>query len=109
MATKREQEIKGTERVFAAHARAAKPKKVQPPTSEEEKAQRKAEGKTRGRTGCYCDRINMAFTVDNYKFIKRFAKLRGQSMTDFVNHMIEDYRTQHIKEFEEFEKFISKT
>ncbi len=106
---KKEQTILGTERTFASFEQSTKARKVQPPTSEAEKIQRKAEGRTKGRAGCYTDRINMAFTVDNYQFIKRFHKLRGENMTEFVNHIIEDYREQHMKEFEAFEKFIDKT
>lgn len=107
--SKKEQAILGTEKVFASFEQSAKAKKVQPPTSEAEKIQRKAEGRTKGRAGCYTDRINMAFTVDNYQFIKRFHKLRGENMTEFVNHIIDDYRAQHTKDFEAFEKFIDKT
>lgn len=106
---KAQQSIKGTEKTSALYEQAAKPKKTQPITSEAERIQRKAAGKTQGRAGCKTDRINLAFTVENYEFIKRFCRLRGLNMTEFVNHIIEDYRKQHIKEFEEFEKFIEKT
>ncbi len=106
---KKQQEIQGMEKVITSFSKSARPKKQQPPTSEAEKEARKAAGKTSGRTGCYMDRINMAFTVENYQFIKRFSKLRGENMTNFVNHIIEEYRAQHTKEFEAFEKFISKT
>ena len=95
------------EKVFSSYERSAKPKKVQPPTSEEEKAQRKAEGRTMGRTGCHKDRINLAFTVDNYKFVKRYSKCLGLNMTDFVNHIIEEYRNANIKKFDELEKRIN--
>ena len=83
--------------------------KKQPDLSQEERKARKSTGKTQGRAGCYTDRINMAFTVDNYKFIKRFSKLRGQNMTDFVNHALDEYRAKHEKEFKAFERFINKT
>lgn len=107
--SKKEQAIAGTEKVFSSFEQSAKAKKVQPIASEAEKAQRKAEGRTRGRTGCKADRINLAFTVENYDFIKRFSNLRGENMTEFVNHIIEEYRERNIEEFEAFEKFIKKT
>lgn len=97
------------QRVRTKYEESAKAKKMQPYTSEAEKNQRKAEGKTQGRTGCKTDRINLAFTVENYKFIKRFSRCKGLNMTDFVNFIIEDYRTRNQKDFEEIEKFIDKT
>ena len=109
MSNKQGQQLQGIERTFTSFEKSTKPKKTQPPTSEAEKIQRKAEGRTRGRTGCKKDRINLAFTVDNYIFVKKYSKFRGEDMTAFVNHIIEDYREQHIKEFEAFEKFIEKT
>lgn len=107
--SKGQQTIKGAEKTSTLYQAAAKQKKTQPTTSEAERIQRKAAGKTQGRTGCKADRINLAFTVENYEFVKRFCKLRGLNMTEFVNHIIDDYRNQHIKEFEEFEKFLQKT
>lgn len=107
--SKKPEQIGGTERAFNTFAQSAKAKKTQPVASEAEKAQRKAEGRTRGRTGCKADRINLAFTVDNYNFVKRFARCKGMSMTDFVNYIIEEYRKSNQKEFEKIEEFINKS
>lgn len=106
---KKEQAIAGTDKVFSSFEQSAKAKKVQPPLSEEERLQRKAEGKTRGRAGCRADRINLLFTVDNYEFVKRYCRFRGENMTEFVNHIIEDYRKAHLEEFERFAEFVEKT
>ena len=115
MSSKKVQAITGTEKTTGAaqklttsYEKSAKPKKVQPPTSEEEKAQRKAEGRTMGRTGCKKDRINLAFTVENYEFIKRFARCKGLNMTDFVNLIIEESREANKADFEKIEAFIYK-
>ena len=56
--------------------------------TEEEKAAYKQAGKTQGRPGCKMERINLAFTPDNYEYVKTMATVRGQSMTEFVNHII---------------------
>lgn len=40
-------------------------------------------------------RINMAFTPGNYRFIQQFSKLKGQTMTDFVNDVVHEYIKQH--------------
>lgn len=109
------QTITGTEKatgqaakLATSYQRSARPKKVQPPTSEEEKEQRKATGRTMGRKGCYKDRINMAFTVDNYEFVKRFSRCKGMNMTDFVNYIIDEYREANKADFEKIEAFINK-
>ena len=106
---KKEQTIRGTEKVFSSFGAATRQKKVQPPVSEAERIQRKAEGRTRGRTGCKTDRINLAFTVENYEFVRRFSKCRGENMTEFVNHIIDNYRADHAAELEAFEKILKKT
>lgn len=80
-----------------------------PTVSAQEAQERRAAGKTQGAKGAAMPRINLAFTEENYNFIKRFARCRGDNMTDFVNHIIDDYREEHIKEFEKIEAFINNT
>ena len=106
---KKEQNIGGTERVFATFEQSAKTKKLHPTVSDAEAEERKKEGRTQGAKGAKLNRINFAFTPDNYEFVRRYCKLRGQNMTQFLNHIIEDYRERNIKEFEAFEKFVNKT
>ena len=45
-------------------------------------------GKTQGRPGCRAARINLAFYPDQYEYVKTMAAVRGQSITEFVNHII---------------------
>lgn len=56
--------------------------------TEAEKQAYKQAGRTQGRPGCKMERINLAFTPDNYEYVKTMASVRGQSMTEFVNHII---------------------
>ena len=56
--------------------------------TEAEKMAYKQAGKTQGRPGIKLERINLAFTPDNYEYVKTMASVRGQSMTEFVNHII---------------------
>jgi hypothetical protein len=58
------------------------------PYTEAEKLAYKQAGKTQGRPGLKLERINLAFTPDNYEYVKTMASVRGQSMTEFVNHII---------------------
>ena len=60
-----------------------------------ERAMRAATLRTQGRKGCKAVRINMAFTPENYEFIKTMAKASGQTMTEFVNLIISAHQRQH--------------
>ena len=107
--SKKEQTIGGTEKIYQSFEQAAKSKKSQPPTSEEEKRERISQGRTRGRKDCFLPRINTAFTIENDEYIRRMSKARGESMTEFINHCIEYHRNQNIEKYEEFKKFLENT
>lgn len=47
---------------------------------------------TQGKKGAKMPRINMAFTPSNLDFIRTMAAIRGQSMTQYVNSLIEKER-----------------
>ena len=72
--------------------------------SPKEKAEREAAGKTQGRKGCKATRINLAFNSDNYEFVRKFAAIRGENMTQFVNYVLEEYRKEHAEELKETAK-----
>lgn len=61
-----------------------KPKERRKYTAEERKAFQ-MERKTAGRRGVKLERINMAFMPDVYQYISIMSRVRGESMTDFVN------------------------
>ena len=98
--------ITGAEKVIDTFGQSAQAKKMQPPISKEEKAKREAQGNTQGRQGAKKPRINLALTTDNYNFVRRFSKCRGQSQIDFINSIIENYKQEHIKELEKIEELI---
>lgn len=56
--------------------------------TEEDGAEYKEELKTSGRKGLKLDRINMAFTPSNHEYITTMARVRGQTLTQFVNDII---------------------
>lgn len=72
----------------------------QTPATEEEAEARKALRQTRGRKGVHLPRINMAFSPVNYDFIKTMALITGQTMTDYVNNLIESYRNEYAEEYD---------
>ena len=63
--------------------------------SEEEREEYMASGETSGRKGLHLSRINMAFSSENYQFIRIMARVRGETLTDFVNDMVTKYREEH--------------
>lgn len=69
--------------------------KQQGTASLEEQQERAASLRTQGRKGCKAVRINMAITPENHRFVKVMAQVTGQSMTEFVNFVLERYREEH--------------
>lgn len=53
--------------------------------TEEEAAAAMLEMRTAGRKGVKLPRVNMAFAPDVYTYIKTMAKVRGETLTEFVN------------------------
>lgn len=51
--------------------------------------QAREQGRTQGRKGCKMHRFNMAFSPKAYDFITCMARVRGQTITSFVNELIE--------------------
>lgn len=44
---------------------------------------------TQGRKGQKLPRINMAFTPENHEYITKVSRQNGQSITEYVNRLIE--------------------
>lgn len=60
---------------------------------------------TTGRKGVKLPRINMAFTPANYEFLKIMAQVRGQTITEFLNDIIKEARTEHADIYEKAIEF----
>ncbi len=95
-----------TGRVNNSLAQATSRKGQQGKASPEEAKERADQMKTQGRKGCKAVRINMAFTPDNYEFIRVMSKLRGETQTAFVNYMIERFASEHGAGVEDAKKLI---
>lgn len=80
--------------------------KAHPEVKPEELKRRKAEGRTRGAKGAKLDRINMAFTTDNFDYIRIMSGITGQTMTAFVNDVIAQHREEHPEQFEQARAII---
>ncbi len=74
----------------------------QQPADGDEIAERQATMTTQGRRGCKSPRINMAFSSDNYDFIKAGAAATGLNMTQFTNLIIDRYRQRNPEIMDKF-------
>lgn len=83
-------------------------KRQQGTATPQEAAQRAAEGRTQGRKGCKAERINIAFTTENYEYIREMSQLMGISMTKLVNLAITRYREEHEEGYRELQKIRDK-
>lgn len=51
--------------------------------------------RTAGHKGVKLPRVNMAFTPDNYEFIRVMSRVRGENMTEFVNVLVKKYMEEY--------------
>lgn len=52
--------------------------------------------KTQGRKGLAAPRINLAFTPTIYDYIKTMSAVRGESMTEFINFILQQNLDNNI-------------
>lgn len=72
----------------------------------EEAKERASKLKTQGRKGCKAERINMAFTPENYDFIRIMARVSGKTMTEFTNSAIDIVRVEMADTYKKARTFI---
>ncbi len=79
--------------------------RLQGAAGKEEQETRMADGKTQGRKGCHAPRINLAFTSTNYDFVKVMSCATGETMTDFINFVLDQYREEHHETYDQAKAF----
>lgn len=67
--------------------------------------QAREQGRTQGRKGCKAHRFNMAFSPKSYDFIVTMARVRGETITSFVNHLIEQCADDNAEIYQQALKF----
>lgn len=76
----------------ATAAETRKPRRTYTP---EEAAQAMETFTTTGRKGLKLPRINMGFTPTNFEYVRTMASVKGQTMTQYVNEMIDADRARN--------------
>ncbi len=66
----------------------------------EEKAARLKERRTQGKKGCKAPRINVAFSQQNYDYVRIMSRIKGKTMCAFVNDCLTQYREEHPELFQ---------
>ena len=95
-----------TGKLYGNIEQATTPKGQQGTASQEEQRARASALATQGRKGCQAVRINMAFTPENYEFVRVISKASGRTMTVFVNQIIEAYRAENPELMEQARGFL---
>ncbi len=72
-----------------------------------EAEQIKANLASQGRKGVKVDRINMAFTPENYDYVKTMAAIKGQTMTQFLNDIVGQSLKKNKKLYEQAKEFAN--
>lgn len=86
-------------------AAAGKGRKDRKTYTEEEKQAALEAMETVGKKGVHLSRINLAFKPSVYEYIKTMSKFRGQTMTQFVNHVIELNMEQNAETYQKVLEF----
>ena len=60
---------------------------------------------TTGRKGMKLPRINIAFTPDNYDYVKTMSRVTGQNYTEFINKILLEHREAHGELYKQVVKF----
>lgn len=63
--------------------------------SKEEEQQILETMQTSGRKGIKLPRINLAFSPANYDYVVTMSRVRGENLTQFVNHILQEHREEH--------------
>lgn len=103
-----------TDNIFADTIAEATAELVEPPLERQKQGQlptkafadeARRQGRTQGRAGCGANRINMAFTPEVYEFVRTMSRVRGETMTKFVNHIIAQSMEQYNDIYQQALKF----
>lgn len=58
-----------------------------------------------GRKGLKLPRINLAFAPDIYEYIQHMSRIKGESMTVFVNNILRQHMEDHREIYEKAKEF----
>lgn len=75
--------------------------------TEQEKQEIMETLKTSGRKGCKLPRINLAFSPALYEYVSIMSRVRGETLTAFVNLAIKEHMENHKDLYDKAKEFRS--
>jgi hypothetical protein len=64
---------------------------------------------TQGKRGQHLPRINLAFSPNNYEYIRTMSRAKGQNITQFVNDIITADRETNKEQYQKVLDFMKQT
>lgn len=102
---KKDYENMNTDRFYNAINTAAGEPKKRPEYTEEEAQEYKRAMKTTGRKGVKMSRINFAFTPENYDYVYTMSRVRGETMSEFLNLAVAEHMKNHYELYQKAIEF----
>lgn len=93
---KKNEELQANARLLGNLSTLQGKKKEIPTASKEEAAERKQERRTQGKKGAKLTRIAASFTPEAIEYIKVMSKIRGESMSEFIEHVLMQHKADNI-------------
>ena len=62
---------------------------------------------TQGKKGKKAERMNMAFSLSNYEFLRVMAGWNEMTITTYVNHLIEEERIRSAEQYKQIKELKS--
>lgn len=85
---------------------AVMPQGVQPEEEAQELREAQEAFQTQGRPGMKMMRLNMAFSPSNTEFIRVMSRLNGQSMTRYINSVMDGERERKADVYQKAKDFL---
>lgn len=85
---------------------AVMPQGVQPEDEAQELREAQETFQTQGHAGMKMMRLNMAFTPSNTEFIRVMSRLNGQSMTRYINSVMDGERERKAEVYQKAKDFL---
>lgn len=91
--------------MYETFSNATKERKTRKTYTEEEAREALENGKTKGMKGVKAKRTAISLRPSNEEYLRIMAAVRGQSMTEFLNDIIEASRKEHHDIYEKAKEF----
>lgn len=107
--TKKKEELQANTRLIGDVKALQGGRRTMPKATAEEAAERKAERRTQGKKGVKLNRVAASFTPEALEYIKVMSKIRGESMSEFIERVLMQHKAENMAQFEAAKQIIDNT